>query len=339
MTDLRMLEAFGLSDAAERIYRVMLQRPTTGVAELADELGLAEPDVRAALDELGGLSLLRPSWEDPRTLRPVRPEVGLEPILAREQAELLRRQHRIEDGRAALAVLLADLANRRSIEQQSAVEEMDGIDAVRERLEMLTHETHSEVLTFAPGGAQSLQAPHAGRQLDQQLLDRGVSVRTVYLDSVRNDPVTTRYARWLTEHGGHVRTVPVLPLRMIVVDRAVAVVPTRPERSGVGVALLRNLGAVAAMTALFEQVWEGAAPFGEQRPRDGRGLTPQESALLRLMNQGDTDEVVARRLGVSVRTVRRIASELMARLGARSRFQAGVRAAERQWLAPHTTPH
>src|SRR5687768_11108260 len=114
MTDLRMLEAFGLSDAAERVYRVMLQRPTTGVAELADELGLAEPDVRAALDELGGLSLLRPSWEDPRTLRPVRPEVGLEPILAREQAELLRRQHRIEEGRAALAVLLADQADRRS---------------------------------------------------------------------------------------------------------------------------------------------------------------------------------------------------------------------------------
>jgi hypothetical protein len=37
---------------------------------------------------------------------------------------------------------------------------MNGLDAVRERLEVLTHETHSEVLTFAPGGAQSPQALH-----------------------------------------------------------------------------------------------------------------------------------------------------------------------------------
>jgi len=52
---------------------------------------------------------------------------------------------------------------------------------------------------------------------------------------------------------------------------------------------------------------------------------------VRLVN---TDEMVARKLGVSVRTVRRMASELMAELGARSRFQAGVRASERGWLDP-----
>jgi len=45
-----------------------------------------------------------------------------------------------------------------------------------------------------------------------------------------------------------------------------------------------------------------------------------------------TDEAAARRLGVSLRTVRRWASHLADRLGARSRFQAGVRARERGWI-------
>ena len=81
-------------------------------------------------------------------------------------------------------------------------------------------------------------------------------------------------------------------------------------------------------------MWENATPLGVAQPRVRQNLTRQDAALLRLLSQGDTDEVVARKLGVSVRTVRRMASELMAELGARSRFQAGVRASERGWLDP-----
>jgi DNA-binding CsgD family transcriptional regulator len=201
-------------------------------------------------------------------------------------------------------------------------------------LEQLAHKTQYEVLTFAPGGAQSAQALQASKPLDEQLLGRAVNIRTIYLDSVRNDPPTVSYARWLTALGGQVRTVPVLPLRLIVVDRSVAVVPLDPNVTSAGITLLRSPGAVAAMHALFEQVWENATPLGVAQPRVRQNLTRQDAALLRLLSQGDTDEVVARKLGVSVRTVRRMASELMAELGARSRFQAGVRASERGWLDP-----
>ncbi|MEU0742732.1 hypothetical protein [Streptomyces sp. NPDC006134] len=41
-----------------------------------------------------------------------------------------------------------------------------------------------------------------------------------------------------------------------------------------------------------------------------------------------TDETIAKRLGVSPRTARRIANTLMTRLGARSRFQAGAMAVQ-----------
>ncbi len=61
-------------------------------------------------------------------------------------------------------------------------------------------------------------------------------------------------------------------------------------------------------------------------------LSARERQLLTLLTAGYTDESAAVRLGISVRTVRRLVSGIMNRLGARSRFQAGVKAADRGWL-------
>ena len=58
-----------------------------------------------------------------------------------------------------------------------------------------------------------------------------------------------------------------------------------------------------------------------------------QQAIARLMAQGLTDEVVARRLGMSVRTCRRHIAAMLQNLDAVSRFQAGVQAASRFTLA------
>ena len=61
-------------------------------------------------------------------------------------------------------------------------------------------------------------------------------------------------------------------------------------------------------------------------------LSAAELLLLTLLGDGLKDEAVARALGVSVRTVRRMVAELMHRLDARSRFQAALLAQRRGWL-------
>ncbi len=50
-------------------------------------------------------------------------------------------------------------------------------------------------------------------------------------------------------------------------------------------------------------------------------------SIVRLMAEGYKDEIVARRLGMSVRTCRRHIAEIMEELEATSRFQAGANAA------------
>jgi DNA-binding CsgD family transcriptional regulator/sugar-specific transcriptional regulator TrmB len=326
-----VLEPFGVERQSELVYLAMLKNPAAGTADIAQEAGISEAEVHHAFDELSRLKLLRPSWESPGTLRPVSPDVGMESLLAREEAELHQRQSQIERGRSALATLLADLSTQpQSVHTE--VEEVNGLDAIRVKLEQLARLTRFQVLSLMPGGPQSPENMEASKPLDEELLGRSVEILTVYLDSVRNDQRSLAYVRWLVDAGGGVRTTPVLPLRMLIFDRERAVLPLHVDRTSDGIIILRGEGPVAAMCVLFHQIWQAAVPFGEEpSTAPETPLTPQERAVLGLLIQGDTDDALARRLGVSRRTIGRIVSDIMCRLGARSRFQAGVYAAVQGW--------
>lgn len=60
--------------------------------------------------------------------------------------------------------------------------------------------------------------------------------------------------------------------------------------------------------------------------------TPDELALLRLMAAGFTDEIVAQKLGLTGRTLRRRLRSAMDKLGASSRLEAGFKLARSGWL-------
>jgi DNA-binding NarL/FixJ family response regulator len=98
---------------------------------------------------------------------------------------------------------------------------------------------------------------------------------------------------------------------------------------------VHNRALAAALSELFDLVWGEARIAAPALPqvRAADGPTPQERDLLRLLGRGMTDASAARQLGVSLRTVRRMMAELMTRLDARSRFEAGLRAAERGWVS------
>jgi DNA-binding NarL/FixJ family response regulator len=118
---------------------------------------------------------------------------------------------------------------------------------------------------------------------------------------------------------------------LFVVDRGVAVLAVGPRGDRCEAVVLRG-PSVEGMHALFEEFWAAASPWGPPAPSNEPNLTAQQRMVVRLLAEGLTDEGISRRIGVSLRTVRRIASELMARLTARSRFEAGVKAAQSGWI-------
>ncbi|MER6423253.1 helix-turn-helix transcriptional regulator [Streptomyces sp. NPDC001137] len=296
-------------------------------------LGLCEQEVRGALDRLSEMALVRASTEDPSHLYAVSPHVGMELLLARQQEQLAAQQQRLEASRAAAAKLILEFDGQRQTGPSAAgIEHLQGLDAIRDHLATLHDKVTHELLTFAPGGPQTPANMQASRPLNQQLLERGVRMRTIYLESIRSCPDTMEYAHWLAEQGCQVRTVPSLPNRMIIYDRESAILATDTDNTAAGAVQVSSQGMIASLHALFESVWQSADPLDAMRQPDPGGLTRQQSEALRLLAQGSTDEAIAKRLGVSARTARRIAHGLMTHLDARSRFQAGVYAVQKGYL-------
>lgn len=335
-----MLGLLGLPSHVSEMYRSMLRNPDCSLDELATLLGWSRESVRSALDECVRLSLVKPSWSAPENLRAVTPEVALEALLARQENDLLERQQQLADARTEVARFVDDYSAAQQELRGAVIERLSNLDEIRIRIEELTQKCGTELLTFAAGGPQSEDSRQASRPLSADLAARGVVMRSIYLDSVHNDPATVEHLRWLRAHGDDVRITASLPCRMLVFDRAYGVLPTDPDDSAAGALVLQGHGVIVALCELFERVWESAIPFGGRLHHGERAdgeLLPQEKAILRLLGEGLTDEVVARKLGVSVRTERRITAELMSRLGARSRFQAGLRAAQLGWVAEAET--
>ncbi|WP_332262223.1 response regulator transcription factor [Kitasatospora mediocidica] len=63
-------------------------------------------------------------------------------------------------------------------------------------------------------------------------------------------------------------------------------------------------------------------------------MSDTERELLRTLGTGLTDETAGQRLGRSARAVSRHMSSIMERLGASSRFEASVKAAQKGRLQP-----
>ena len=92
---------------------------------------------------------------------------------------------------------------------------------------------------------------------------------------------------------------------------------------------MRDGNLVQFLVEMVDQLWEGATPFvlEEDLGYAEDVADDLQRSIARLMAQGLTDEVVARRLGMSVRTCRRHIAALLHNLDSVSRFQAGVQAA------------
>ncbi|MGW6916294.1 LuxR C-terminal-related transcriptional regulator [Kitasatospora sp. NPDC054939] len=333
-----MLKLLGVGEDAEFVYQEMLREPNVGVGDIALRLGWDEARVRSGMDELAKLSLVRPSWESEGFLRAVEPQVGLASLLYMREAELQRRQRDLEISRLAIENVIADYSSIVRSRGNPTVEQLDGIDSVRLRIESLAHACQKEVVGFVPSGAQSAASMEASKPLDLAVLERGVQMRSIYLQSISNDSATMDYARWLIRAGAQVRLAPTLPPRMVIYDSRTAIVPVDPADTSRGAMLLEGPGVVTALGELFERYWSSAIPVDlEPDAAEAEGeeeLTSQERAILELLAQGCTDDVVAKRLGVSVRTGRRITASVAGKLKAKSRFQMGAKAALRGWVDP-----
>jgi len=130
--------------------------------------------------------------------------------------------------------------------------------------------------------------------------------------------------------GEEVRVMSEVRTRMFIFGDAHAVLPEPLGFADEPRVHVRQRSIVAALTMWFEPMWATAAPVPELE--DGEAAGDGRRFLLDQLMAGAADEVIARKLGSGLRTVRRRVASLMTELGGNTRFQAGVEAVRRGWL-------
>jgi DNA-binding CsgD family transcriptional regulator len=136
--------------------------------------------------------------------------------------------------------------------------------------------------------------------------------------------------RQMIGQGEEARVAEGLPMKMLIADGALGLVPLRSADATAGIVMIHPSALLDALIALFEAFWRVAMPIRRSGPISSASLTDQEEALLALLSAGMTDAAIAGHLGIGRRTVQRRIRGLMDRHGAQSRPQLLLRAAAAQ---------
>lgn len=330
----QVLGALGLDTVCVQVYLMMHTAPEADSEQLAERLGFQVSEVVDALDELSDLTLLRPGVSPSRKLRPVSIERAIHTLIRQQSEQLNIQSGALTMLQSAMKELLASRPARPDASGHVDIETVTGAEAVQAVIDQLLFRAAESVWSAIPGLRPSPEVLESARPIDEELAQRGLPARSLYQNSVLGDRPNLEYARWLSSLGIEIRSTPVVPIRMLIVDRSLAAVLYRQPQLPLEMFVIREPALLIPLIEFFEMSWAAATPISdpESKPAAEGIPSPQEAALLRLLAVGSTDEAAAKKLGVSVRTVRRMMADLMERLGASSRFEAGHRATQRGWL-------
>lgn len=312
-----------LTDAEQQVYRLLLRLGGADPEKLAGHADLAPHEAASVLEGLRGKGLAGPG----PVFHPLPPDVALGDAL-------LRRQRELEAARQVVAALSDDYraqARRRNAEH--LVEVVVGARALRDRLREMQASAKEEILWFCRANPLAMAGPE--NEEEGSALARGVRYRAIYERELLERPGELESILESTLAGEQARTLPTLPVRLAIADRAFGICALVPDEvRGLGeptAALIRSSELLDAMVALFESYWQRAAPLIVNGAAEEE-LRGSERVLLSLFIAGMPDKSIATQLGVSKRTVQRRLDRLMDLAGVDTRTALAYQVARRGWL-------
>ncbi|GAA1950193.1 helix-turn-helix transcriptional regulator [Nocardioides panacihumi] len=297
--------------------------------ELATEGGFASDDARiapgapkrGALDMLVEMGLVH---QDPETRRwiPEDPTVAQSRVVAPLSAEGARLLQESSQWTRNFTALTQAWRKSSATDDRGPFTYLRGQNIVA-FIEGLGAEAQEEVLTAQPQtGRDTGGGLERTLEREQQMMARGVSLLTLYQHSARRSTATREYVAAITEIGGEVRTLDEFFNRMIVVDRRIALIPSTEDHT---IALaIKEPTVVAYLVDVFMRSWERARAFTARDATVMRHIAREQRAMtMRMLIEGHSDPVSAKRLGVSPRTYAGYVADLKEEFDAETRFQLG----------------
>ncbi|MFG2596815.1 LuxR C-terminal-related transcriptional regulator [Streptomyces sp. NPDC048462] len=271
---------------------------------------------------LRDLHLMVSDRGSPGFMVPVPPETASYTALAPLQEELLDRRRALRATRATLSVFEALYADVHRSEQP-ALTRLSGEAVISRALEAAVGGCREQVRTAHPGGGRPARVLQEVLTRDLDNLGRGVRQRTIYQHTVRSDRTTLAYIEQVTEAGAEVRTLAEVVDRVIVFDRDLAFVPFSDEPHHA--LRVQHPSLVRFLARAFDEAWARAVPVRPERaPLRTPVITSDlQRAILRAVVNGETDAAIARRIGMSRRSVAEHMRKVSEQLGSTGRAQLG----------------
>lgn len=327
-----MLSALGLDPAEEAVYRCLVGQVDSDVAKAAASVGRPEQEVRAVLDRLVDRGL---AARDHTVTNEVR-YVAAPPAIA---LGALLREHR--DALYSAELDLAELADahraaRLGTTAADLVEIEADIDAVRHRYAQIQRSAQREIRSMVVPNLQVV--PRGENAAAEESLKRGVRHRAILDRAALHEPGIVRAILVSLAQGQLIRVTDHVPVKMVIIDDTVAMLPLLAERNTAPESVLVYAsGLLTALSAYFEACWTKAYPLWPNRAGDDLvELRPGEideldARILALLLAGLTDQALAGQLDLSLRTVQRRIRTLMDKAGVDTRIQLGWYAGRTGW--------
>lgn len=308
-----------VSPAAEKLYSRLRAVGSTQVGTAVDEMD-SQAEATAELLDLG--LAVRTAGRD-TLIRPIDQSSALRLLIERRQHELVTAQQRILDAWTSLTSLVwhENVADRHSVDgvlslpshQEVAARAALLYPAAKKRMRATTRE-------FATWPVKGSAQPVAGRG--------GTRIQTICHLHCLSTPTGSRMVEESTRRGEEVRLRTDVPVQLLHVDDTIALICT--DRAAQSALLVRRPAFITMLGEWFDLLWEHPATVTANQKCDDILSAGQRRVLELMMSNGD--EAIARRLTMSISTVRRHVKAIYLALGVDNRFAAGVAAAKRGWI-------
>jgi DNA-binding transcriptional ArsR family regulator len=326
-----VLEAVGVAGVAAQVYSALIEADQLTAEEIAARCEVSPRQASAELAALERMGLAYRLAGRPVRYRANAPDVAIGELIGRREQELQAARATMHQ----LAEIFLESARGRHPDGQ--VEVARGPSNIARAVTRAQETTRHQLRGFdRPPYAEP---PGTRYGLEEQKMAAGVVYRVIYAAAALDIPGRMAGDILPSVAAGELaRTRPELPIKLIISDDQLAVIPAAITSRTVDTAFIIHKSPIlSALIALFEAEWERAIPVLAGAPaaeagRDGDPPDPETAALLAMLAAGMTDASIARSLEWSMRTTQRRMAQLMSDLGVTSRFQAGLAVRDRGWL-------
>jgi Sugar-specific transcriptional regulator TrmB len=322
-----MFEALGLAPAESAVYVAVVGNPRASVEELATTARLSRAQTGRALIQLTQRGMVSRLPGRPVRFLAAPPDAAIGELIGAVESKLWQARDAVQ------ALMETHRAASRYIHPEQSLEVLVGRDNIRRRVAHIHSSAKKQVRGFDK--PPYLSPPGTDLENEGQRLRQGVRYRVIYSRQAVAWPGRLRADILATLcEGEQARVRPDLPLKMLMADDRMAVIPISSSEQHVDAAYVVHPSSLLdALLTLFEAEWDRGMPLSVDGALDGADAPDEETRdLLTLLASGLTDQGIARSLGWSTRTTQRRIHALMEDLGATTRFQMGMSAKARAWL-------